>query len=176
MRIPFTSGEALSSFPVKKRDGSSVQVQTGARQVSPGYFAALGQRVVEGRGFTEEDTQSPAAPVIVNREFSRKYLEGRALGWFLPGDTAGKKPGPATADRPIVGVVEDTARHDVTDTPQPEVYSVISRLTNAPSQQRILASDLLLVVRTADDPRDRWCPRSARSSRRPRRPRHSNRS
>jgi len=125
--IPFTSGEALSSFPVKKRDGSSVQVQTGARQVSPGYFAALGQRVVEGRGFTEEDTQSPAAPVIVNREFSRKYLEGRALGWFLPGDTAAKKLAQTVSERLIIGVVEDTARHDVTDTPQPEVYSVISR-------------------------------------------------
>jgi putative ABC transport system permease protein len=151
--IPFTSGEALSSFPVKKRDGSSVQVQTGARQVSPGYFAALGQRVVEGRGFTEEDTQSPAAPVIVNREFSRKYLEGRALGWFLPGDTAAKKLAQTTSERPIIGVVDDTARHDVTDTPQPEVYSVISRLADAPSQQRISASDLLLVVRTTDDPR-----------------------
>ena len=50
-------------------------------------------------------------------------------------------------------MVEDTARHDVTDTPQPEVYSVVSRLADAPSQQRILASDLLLVVRSADDPR-----------------------
>jgi predicted permease len=79
--IPFTSGEALSSFPVEKRDGSSVQVQTGARQVSSGYFAALGQRVVEGRGFTEEDTQSPAAPVIVNQEFARKYSRaGRSDG------------------------------------------------------------------------------------------------
>ena len=54
--IPFTSGESLSSFPVRRRDGSSVQVQTGVRQVSPGYFAALGQRVVEGREFSADDT------------------------------------------------------------------------------------------------------------------------
>ena len=45
--IPFT-GRSLVVVPVKKRDGSSVQVQTGARQVSPGYFSALGQRVAEG--------------------------------------------------------------------------------------------------------------------------------
>ncbi len=82
--IPFTSGEPLSSFPVKRRDGSSVQVQTGVRQVSVGYFAALGQRVVEGRGFTAEDENAPQMPVVVNREFSRKYLDGRALGWGLP--------------------------------------------------------------------------------------------
>jgi ABC-type antimicrobial peptide transport system permease subunit len=50
-------------------------------------------------------------------------------------------------------VVDDTARHDVTDAPQPEVYYVVSRQPGAISQQRILASDLHLVVRASDDPR-----------------------
>src|SRR5262249_29693245 len=83
--IPFTSGEWLSSFPVKRRDGSSVQVQTGGRQVSADYFAALGQRVAEGRGFAPDDDRAGPMPVVVNWEFSRKYLDGRALGWTLPG-------------------------------------------------------------------------------------------
>ena len=42
--LPCTGAEMLSSFRVKKRDGSTVQVQAGSRQVTPGYFAALGQR------------------------------------------------------------------------------------------------------------------------------------
>jgi putative ABC transport system permease protein len=149
--IPFTPGEALSSFPVKRRDGSSVQVQTGVRQVSVEYFAALGQRVVEGRGFTEEDETAPQMPVVVNREFARKYLDGKALGWGLPMQL---KPGVRLeTGRPIIGVVDDTARHDVTDTPLPEVFYVVSHQQGAGSQQRILASDLILVARAAGDPR-----------------------
>ena len=150
--IPFTSGESLSSFPVRRRDGSSVQVQTGVRQVSPGYFAALGQRVVEGREFTADDTVATEPSVIVNREFSRKYLDGKALGWTLPGELSAKKLAAAPAGRPIVGVVEDTARHDVTDTPQPEVYYTPSRQPASTSLQKILASDLHLIVRTSADP------------------------
>jgi putative ABC transport system permease protein len=145
--IPFTGGETLSSFPVKKRDGSSVQVQAGARQVSPGYFAALGQKVLGGREFTTADTRTSQPVVIVNQEFSRKYLDGKALGWTLPGNIAPKDlPAGTVVGRPIVGVVEDSVRHDVTDTPQPEVYY-------AAAQQPILSSDLNLIVRTSGNPR-----------------------
>jgi predicted permease len=147
--IPFTGGEALSSFPVTRRDGSSVQVQTGVRQISPGYFAAMGQRVVEGREFGSADLSSAEPSVIVNREFSRKYLDGRAMGWSLPGQSkAGARAG---TPRPIVGVVEDTVRRNVTDTPQPEVYYAPSHQAGA-SQGKILASDLNLIVRTSGDP------------------------
>src|SRR4051812_15794464 len=148
--VPFTSGEALSSFPVRRRDGSSVQVQTGVRQVSPGYFAAMGQRVTQGREFAAADASAADAPVMVNREFARKYLDGRALGWSLPGQA---KPGAAAGTpRPIIGVVEDTVRHDVTDTPQPEIYTTPSRNPAAGAPQRLLASDLNLIVRTSGGP------------------------
>jgi len=147
--IPFTGGEALSSFPVTRRDGSSVQVQTGVRQISPGYFAAMGQRVVEGREFGSADLSSAELSVIVNREFSRKYLDGRAMGWSLPGQS--KDDTRRGTPRPIVGVVEDTVRRNVTDTPQPEVYYVPSHQAGA-SQGKVLASDLNLIVRTSGDP------------------------
>ncbi len=150
--LPFGGGEALSSFPLKRRDGSSIQVQTGVRQVSPGYFAAMGQRIVEGRDFIAADTATPVPSVIVNREFSRRYLDGKALGWMLTG--SGEKPGVSTIDRPIVGVVEDTVRREVTDPPLPEVYYVVSHAADAVSTQKVLASDLNLVVRTVSDPRD----------------------
>jgi predicted permease len=137
--IPFSPGEALSSFPLAKRDGTSAQVQTGARDVGAGYFAALGQRVLEGREFTPDDGAGAQEVVIVNREFSRKYLDGRAFGWTLPG--ADDKP-----PRPIVGVVENTARHDVGDAPQPEVFHPMG-------QRTVYASDINFVLRTAEDPR-----------------------
>ena len=137
--IPFAQGEAVSSFPLKKRDGSVVQVQTGYREISDGYFAALGQKVIDGREFTDADSRRAQAVAIVNREFARKYLEGKALGWTLPGKTKDQ-------EQPIVGVVGDTARQSVTDSPQPEVYF--------PSAQRPPRYEgLTLIVRTTSDPR-----------------------
>jgi predicted permease len=135
--LPFTGAEMLSSFRVKKRDGSTVQVQAGSRQVTPGYFAALGQRIVEGREFTPQDGIGGQKVAMVNREFSRKYLDGRALGWTLPGVDK--------ATVAIVGIVEDTARNSVGDPPQPDMYFPMA-------QQALYASDIHLVVRTAGDP------------------------
>jgi putative ABC transport system permease protein len=135
--VPFSTGTALSSFPVKRRDGSHVQVQTGVRGVSPGYFAALGQRIVEGREFTAEDAASSVPVTMVNREFARKYLDGRALGWTLPGRQG-------EPDRLIVGVVENAARQSVIDTPLPEVYSSLVQTRD---------TDVSIVIRTSSDPR-----------------------
>jgi predicted permease len=135
--IPFGDAEMVSSFPVKKRDGTSVQVQTGLRSIDPTYFSALGQKLLEGRAFTGSDTRTSAPVAIVNREFARRFLDGKALEWWLPGQES-----PLT----IVGVVEDTVRHHVTDTSQPEVYRPAAQLPPADS-------DLNLIVRTTGDPR-----------------------
>ena len=148
--LPFVGGEALSSFPLKRRDGSIVQVQTGVHNVSPDYFAAMGQHIVEGRGFSPGDASSDVPAAIVNREFSRKYLEGQALGWTLPG--AVTKPGVRPPGRPIVGIVEDAVRRSVTDTPQPEIYGTPRR--SGDGAGRILDSDINLIVRTSSDPRE----------------------
>ena len=70
--VPFSGGTSLSSFPLPRRDGSNVMVQTGVRSVTAGYFAALGQRVIEGREFAASDAKGAPSVVVVNREFSRK--------------------------------------------------------------------------------------------------------
>jgi predicted permease len=142
--IPFSSGASLSSFPLRKRDGSTMRIQTGARLVSAGYFAALGQTVLEGREFAPRDAAGPTM-VIVNREFSRRYLEGRALGWTLPDTSSRRVDALPGADRPIIGVVADTVRQSVTDTPEPEIFFLVD--------QQLTAENVQLIVRAQDDPR-----------------------
>jgi predicted permease len=137
--LPFTPGTVLSSFPLKQRDGTTLQIQTGTRVISAGYFAALGQRVAEGREFRREDSATAQPVIIVNREFSRKFLDGNALGWTTPGQTE-------NAPRHIIGVVEDTARQNVTDSPAPEIYFPAT-------QQPLWNSDENIVIRTTADPR-----------------------
>jgi predicted permease len=139
--VPFTPGVSVSSSSLKKRDGSTVQIQTGSPAISAGYFAALGQRVTEGREFTSRDTATSQPVVVVNREFARKYLDGNALGWSVPG---------RTEDAPwqIVGVAEDTVRESVTDAPAPEIYF--------PATQELpwaSAESVIVIVRATADPR-----------------------
>lgn len=151
--LPFGDQADLTFFDLKRRDGSTIQVQTGIEQVSPGFFAALDQRVIEGRGFAVADQSTGQPVVIVNAAFSRKYLDGKALGWTLrllsDWHTNGHTQPP---DRTIVGVVEDTVRSSVTDAPEPEIYYVPSRLSAPGNGPGVKASDMFLVVRTAADP------------------------
>jgi predicted permease len=140
---PFSSVIALSSLPLRKHDGGTQPIQTGIRHVSAGYFAALGQRVVEGRAFADSDAGSGATVVIVNREFSRRFLDGRALGWTVPDDD--NQPGRPEIHRRIIGVVDDTVRQSVTDTPEPEIFLLAG-------SQALQGDQVSLVVRTAADP------------------------
>ena len=139
--VPFTPGMSVSSLSLKKRDGSTVQIQSGSPTISAGYFAALGQRLAEGREFTGRDTATSQPVIVVNREFSRKYLDGNALGWSVPG---------RTDDRPsqIVGVVDDTVRQTVTDPSAPEIYFPATQELSSASPETII-----LIVRTTTDPR-----------------------
>jgi cell division protein FtsX len=141
---PFGTYISLSSLKLRKHDGSTQTVQSGSKQISPGYFAALGQRVLEGREFTEADAPQAGNLVIVNREFSRRYLDGRALGWTVPDDD--DRPDRPAIDRRIIGVVEDTVRQSITDTAEPEQYFL-------PQKATIIDDQMSLVVRTEDDPR-----------------------
>jgi hypothetical protein len=141
---PFSSVIALASLALRKHDGGTQSIQTGIRHVSAGYFSALGQRVVEGREFTETDTAGTGATVvIVNREFSRRFLEGRALGWTVPDDD--NQPGRPEIHRRIIGVADDTVRQSVTDTPEPEIFLLAGN-------QALRAEQISLVARTAADP------------------------
>jgi putative ABC transport system permease protein len=144
--IPFAGGVTLQTFTLPPPGGGAgIDAQAGMREVSPGYFAAIGQNVLEGRAFAADDTAAAPPVAIVNREFSRRYLADRALGRTLPGFAPSKSKRP-TPDRTIVGVVGDTARQSVADAAEPEVY--------VPSaQQPLRYSELYLVVRTVGDPR-----------------------
>lgn len=141
---PFSNTITLSGFSLRKRDGSTETVQSGSRQVSAGYFAALGQRVLEGREFKDSDGGNAAMQIIVNREFARRFLENRALGWMLPDDEDDEgQHGQPRAEREIIGVVDDTVRQSITDSPEPEMFHLARN-------QPLKNEQISLVVRTGD--------------------------
>ncbi len=114
-RLPLASGgEILAAFPVPARKGNSmVSAHAAVRQVSPGFFAALGLRMREGRGFTESDTRSSNEVVVVNRAFARQYLDIPAVGTRLPAQKG---------EREVIGVIDDANYGATANTIQPEIY------------------------------------------------------
>jgi predicted permease len=73
--------------------------------VSDGYFATLGLKVLEGRDFTIDDTDSKQPVAIVNASFARKYWgNASALGHQVRIFNPAKE----LPWRTIVGVVPDT--------------------------------------------------------------------
>src|SRR6202790_2046937 len=63
---------------------SSKYYNTDYREISSGYFQALGIPLREGRLFSEADSGNAAPVVIVNEEFAREHFPGRsALGEHL---------------------------------------------------------------------------------------------
>ncbi len=72
-------------------------------RVGPGYFDAIGTKIVEGRVFNEQDTPTTRPVAVVNRMFEEKYFKDkRAIGKHF-----GDRKEHANSFE-IVGVTEDT--------------------------------------------------------------------
>jgi macrolide transport system ATP-binding/permease protein len=88
-------------FVGRPYDGKHIEVNE--REVSPGFFAALGTRLLRGRYFSDADDASRPRVVMVNEAFAKKYYPGE--------EPIGKVFGGTGLDpktlRTIVGVVED---------------------------------------------------------------------
>jgi putative ABC transport system permease protein len=117
--------------------------------VSPGYFSAMGIRLIAGRDFDSRDEQrvepgSPLRPpsvVIVNEQFVRQYVDGREpLGVHVG---FGANPGTPTPIE-IVGVVTTAKYTTLQSQPQAQLYFPYFE---APS-----IGGLIMYVRTAQTP------------------------
>jgi predicted permease len=79
--------------------------------VSPGYFDAMGIRVVRGRAFDARDTAGVARVAIVDEELARRFWKGRdPIGkrLFLPSSAEDLiTPGPNSIFLTVIGVVKD---------------------------------------------------------------------
>lgn len=119
-RLPLApGGEIMAAFPVPARDGSGqVSAHALLRQVSAGFFEALGLRVRQGRPFTAGDTLSSQEVVVVNRTFARQYLPNPAVGTQMPA---------SKGRREVVGVIDDASYGAVGERVQPEMYVVIDQ-------------------------------------------------
>ena len=109
--------------------------------VSPGYFAAVGTPILNGRPFLESDSANSLPVAIISNAMADKYWPGQ--------NPVGKQVAPAGAAFPlatVVGVAADVKRLSIRESPPPEMY--------VPYTQKVWPSLLTMdvVLRTTQDP------------------------
>ena len=109
--------------------------------VSPSFFATLGIPLLEGRNFTENDTNDNPLVLIVNQDFIRTYLGGRSP----IGVQVHVRPEPGYPERTytIVGVVPDTKYSDLRENTQVQAFVPIAQFpvtAQGPGMEMLIAS------------------------------------
>jgi len=94
--------------------------------VSPSFFATLGIPLLEGRNFTDHDTNDNPLVLIVNQAFIRRYVGARSpLGVQVH---VRPEPNYPARTYEIIGVVPDTKYSDLREDRQIQAYVPIAQL------------------------------------------------
>jgi len=65
---------------VEGERGNELSGEIEGRPITPDFFAALGIKILKGRGFASADQSNPPAVAIVSESFAREYIPGNPLG------------------------------------------------------------------------------------------------
>jgi putative ABC transport system permease protein len=105
--------------------------------VTPDYFRALGVKLMEGRFFTDQDTQGATAVAIISKSLAQQVARNE--------DPVGKRIKADGLKGPVevVGVVDDVHQLGMTSGMTSEVYFPFSQVP---------ASIICFAIRTAEDP------------------------
>jgi putative ABC transport system permease protein len=142
--IPLGGGERRFASTTREEGQPDKTVSAILRYVSPGYLAAIGMRVSQGRGFTDQDLDAAEPVAIVNRTFANRYLGSDPVGEVLPGTLDNN--GAASRKWRVIGIVDDAMRLGVTDAASPEIF------VNQAQLEKATGAVTFLTIRTAGDP------------------------
>jgi len=135
---------------VSGRD-SLPQLPTGGpyfNAVTPEYFAALGMRILRGRGFTDTDARDSARVAVVGQTFARLVWPGEdPIGkcLYVGGDEA--------ACVQVVGVASNARLSDLIEGPVLQYYLPVSSV-NAANTNDFINGITDLLIRTRSPARD----------------------
>lgn len=120
--LPLSNHDSASTFWLQGYANQKGQwVET--RAPSPGYFAAMGTPLIQGRYFTDDDTAGHPGVAIVNEAFVKKYLPGQnPIGHWITTNQPDDPSKPFKGDETIVGVIADVRHANLEDSPSPQLY------------------------------------------------------
>jgi len=157
MRTSFEVGGWPASTPTNRHIAQ-------VHMTSPGYFKAMGVRLLRGRLYTPAEDRPGAARVIVASEgFVKKFFPtedplGKDLTFGITHDTAEAGRGADTVRGRIVGIVGDVKQRDLATPPYPAVYAPFNTwpigfftvLVRTDADARAVQSRIKAVVREVD--------------------------
>ncbi len=110
------------------------------RAVTPGYFRALQVPLLDGRAYTDQDTEKTPPVILINQTMAKR---------FWPDESAvGKRIRVDGPDwRTIIGVVGDVRQSGLTQAVRSEIY-----FSYAQAKYQYLTQSMSLVVRASSDP------------------------
>ena len=113
--LPFAGSRTASSFSIEGRQPDpSLLLIADYRRVSPGYFAAMRMRLLQGREFSIHDNRDSAFVAVVNQAFVKKF--------FPQEDPIGHRIRSYEQWYEIVGVVGDVKQETLAAPAPPEMY------------------------------------------------------
>ena len=106
-------------------------------RVSPHFFETIGQAVVRGRGFTDQDTATSRLVSVVNRTFVRKFFPnedpiGRHFGTNGPGSSTNYE---------IVGVVADAKYNNPREPVRPMYFRPMTQLNTTLKERSAITGE-----------------------------------
>jgi putative ABC transport system permease protein len=112
--------------------------------VSPDYFGVMGIRLLQGRGFTDQDNSSAPGVAIVSQSVVNTLWPGEEpIGKRITLEDNAKPQDWLT----IVGVVDDIRQQSLAEQPQPAIYQPLQQVTRP-----FFLSHMSYVVRTVQKP------------------------
>src|SRR5882724_1463628 len=137
--LPLGNALTMGDFQVEGRLRPSAFI-VDKPCVSPGYFRAMGIRLLRGREFTERDNKTAPGVVIVSQSVARTLWPGE--------DPVGKRISMEDHPKPedwltVVGVVDDLKQQALAKSPDPAIYQAYLQVS-----QPFFLSHMTFVVRT----------------------------
>jgi putative ABC transport system permease protein len=113
--LPLSGGENMGRFVVDGVSPTSGQLPTAERRwVTPGYFAAMGIPIRQGRVFVSADDLDHPKIVVINETLAKQF--------FSKADAVGHRLQVNGAWRSVVGVVSDVKSASLEKDVRPQVY------------------------------------------------------
>ncbi|HJX91469.1 MAG TPA: ABC transporter permease [Pyrinomonadaceae bacterium] len=144
---PFSGRRSMSSLFVEGQQPMlNEQMAFDSDVVGPHYHETMGIKIIEGRGFTEQDRAGSVPVIIVNEALAQRLFPGeKALGRKVTTKTN-------TPGFEIIGITHDVKHHELTETllphfDLPALQSGYSSYTNVILRTSSQASLLTASVR-----------------------------
>ncbi len=124
---------------------SADQRSTNYYSVTPGYFKAMGIKLIRGRLFNDHDGPNSQRVAVINETLAKKYLsDADPIGQHIHVTN-----GPETF-REIVGIVADVKQYSLEDAAPGQTY--------VPYAQEPYFNGMTLAIRTSGDPNSQIAP------------------